>query len=461
MEKTREIYKYIFDKVLKMTDDGFIIIDTEGIVIDINESYCNFFSKNKEDIVGKSIVDLIPTTKMIDIVKKKYKEEGVIHPYLEGTAKETKAIVSRSYVENDDGEVIAGVAQVKFRLQTLDVVKKLTTEHEQLEYYREEYKRYHTDKCSFDDIIGSSPLFIKNKIAGMKASVTNFSVLLTGETGTGKGVFARAIHNNSSRSDKPIVTIDCASIPNELFESELFGYEEGAFTGARKGGKKGKFFIAHGGTVFLDEVGDMPLKMQAKLLRVLQEKEIDPVGSLKAIPIDVRVIAATKRDVTEMIKNGEFREDLFYRLNVINIEMVPLRDRKDDILEMADYFLSELNREKKTSKIFSKEVLKSFKEYQWPGNVRELDNIIKSAYASADNLYIDLVDLPSRMISNNLIEKITPGKSYYEMVDNYERLLLESTLNKNNWNCQKTADELKMHRSVIYKKINKFNLKKN
>jgi len=460
MKTTKEIYKYIFDIVLKMTDDGFIIIDTEGIVIDINEPYCNFFSKKKEDIVGKSIIELIPTTKMIDIVKKKYKEEGVIHPYLEGTAKETKAIVSRSYVENDSGDVIAGVAQIKFKLQSLDIVKKLTTEHEQLEYYREEYQRFHGNKCSFDDIIGSSSIFIKNKIAGMKASRTNFSVLLTGETGTGKGVFARAIHNNSARSDKPMVTIDCASIPNELFESELFGYEEGAFTGAKKGGKKGKFFIANGGTVFLDEIGDMPLKMQAKLLRVLQDKEIEPVGSLKAIPIDVRVIAATKRDVLEMIKDGQFREDLFYRLNVINIEMVPLRDRKEDIIEMGDYFLAELNREKKTSKAFSKEVLKAFKEYMWPGNVRELDNIIKSAYASADNLCINLVDLPSRMVSNILIEEIPTGKSYYEMVDNYEKLLLEAALNKNNWNCLKTAQELKMHKSVIYKKIKKFNLKK-
>ena len=460
MESSKKIHKYIFDKVLEMTDDGFIVIDTEGNVLDINEVYCNFFSKKKGDIVGKSITELIPTTKMIDIVKKKYTEEGAVHFFSGGTAKETRAIVSRSYVENDHGEVIAGVAQVKFRLQTLDIAKKLTAEYEQLEFYREEYQRYHTNKCSFGDIIGSSPTFNQNKIAGMKASKTNFSVLLTGETGTGKGVFARAIHNNSSRSNKPMVTIDCASIPNELFESELFGYEEGAFTGAKKGGKKGKFFIANGGTVFLDEIGDMPLKMQAKLLRVLQEKEIEPVGGLKAIPIDVRVIAATKRDIIEMVKNGEFREDLFYRLNVINIELVPLRNRKDDIIEMAEHFLTGLNNERKTSKIFSKEVIKAFKKYQWPGNVRELDNIIKSAYASADDLYINLVDLPSRMISNSLIERIPSGKPYFELMDNYEKLILEAALKRNDWNCQKTAKELEVHRSVIYKKISKFNLKK-
>ncbi|MGF6907449.1 sigma-54 interaction domain-containing protein [Fusobacterium sp. PH5-44] len=461
MEKSKEMYKYIFDQVLKMTDDGFIVIDTNGIVLDINEQYCNFFSQKKEDIIGNSIYDIIPNSKMIDIIKHKYKEEGVIHTFIKGTTTERKVIVSRSYVEDDHGEIIAGVAQVKFRLQTLDIAKKLTTEYEQLEYYKEQYQRYITDTCSFDNIIGSSPLFLKNKIAGLKASQTNFSVLLTGETGTGKGVFARAIHNSSARANKPLVTIDCASIPDELLESELFGYEEGAFTGAKKGGKKGKFFIANGGTVFLDEIGDMPLKMQGKLLRVLQEKEIDPVGSLKPIPIDVRIIAATRKNINEMVKNGEFREDLFYRINVINIEMVPLRERRDDIIEMANYFLSYLNKERKTTKVFSKDVKKAFKEYLWPGNIRELDNIIKSAYASADDLYIDLLDLPSRMVNNHTAKNISSNKSFSELIDDYEKSILKSTLERNNWNCQKTADELKMHRSAIYKKINRYNLKKN
>ncbi|MDR1831870.1 MAG: sigma 54-interacting transcriptional regulator [Fusobacteriaceae bacterium] len=453
----KEEYKHIFDQLIEMSEDGFIVVDTKGNVTDINESYCNFFGKKKEDVIGKTILNIIPNSKMIDIVQNHFREYGVIHTYVAGTSKERKIIVSRSYVEDEEGKVVAGVAQVKFRLQSLDVAKKLMAEYDQLEYYREEYKRIGRGRSSFDDIIGSSPSFLKNKVDGVKAANTSFSVLLTGETGTGKEVFANAIHNTSARSNKPMVSIDCASIPEELLESELFGYEEGAFTGAKKGGKKGKFLIANGGTIFLDEIGDMPLKMQAKLLRVLQERKIEPIGSLETIPIDVRIIAATRKDLQQMIRNGEFREDLFYRLNVINIEMVPLRERKDDILEIANYFLDELNREMRMAKLFSKEVLKIFKEYTWPGNIRELDNVIKSAYASSDDMYIGLVDLPSRMVTMSK-PVLDERRSLHELLESYERDILEAALERNGWNCNDTAREMQIHRTVIYKKIKKYGL---
>ncbi|MDR3258012.1 MAG: sigma 54-interacting transcriptional regulator [Fusobacteriaceae bacterium] len=459
MKMPQEIYKYIFDQVLQMTEDGFIVVDTDGTVIDINDQYCDFFNEKRENIVGKSIKNIIPNSKMIDIVKNRFREEGAVHTYITGTTREKKVLVSRSYVENDNGEIVAGVAQIKFRLQTLDIAKKLITEYEQLEYYKEEYQRIGMGKISFANIIGSSPAFLKNKESGIKAAKTSFSVLLTGETGTGKEIFAKAIHNDSPRANKPMVSIDCAAIPEELLESELFGYEEGAFTGAKKGGKKGKFFIANGGTIFLDEIGDMPLKMQAKLLRVLQEREIEPIGSLETIPINVRIIAATRKNLNQMIKNGEFREDLFYRLNVINIEMVPLRERKDDIIEMANYFLEELNKEMKTIKILSKNVLRCFKEYSWTGNIRELDNVIKSAYASSDDLYIDLVDLPSRITKSDIIsEKNDTKKPLYELVMNYEKDIIISALERNNWNCNEAAKEMKIHRSIIYRKIKKYKI---
>ncbi|MDR1835904.1 MAG: sigma 54-interacting transcriptional regulator [Fusobacteriaceae bacterium] len=458
MKIPKEKYKHIFEQLIEMSEDGFIVVDTEGIVRDINESYCNFFGKKKEEVIGKTILNIIPNSKMIDIVQNHYREFGVVHTYVAGTSKERKIIVSRSYVEDEAGSVVAGVAQVKFRLQSLDVAKKLMAEYDQLEYYREEYRRMGRGRCSFDDIIGSSDAFLKTKIDGIKAAKTSFSVLLTGETGTGKEVFANAIHNTSSRAKNLMVSIDCASIPEELLESELFGYEEGAFTGAKKGGKKGKFFIANGGTIFLDEIGDMPLKMQAKLLRVLQERKIEPVGSLESIPIDVRIIAATRKNLHQMIKSGEFREDLFYRLNVINIELAPLRERKDDSIEIANCFLEELNREMRTVKVFSKDVLKVFREYTWPGNIRELDNVIKSAYASSDGLYIGLMDLPSRMVANNAISGGDESKSLHELMENYERDILESALERNNWNCNETAREMKIHRTVIYKKLKKYGL---
>jgi PAS domain S-box-containing protein len=458
MKMESGLYKYIFDKILKMSDDGFIITDTNGVVTDINETYCKFLNEKMENIVGKNILNIIPSSKLIDIMKNKYTEEGVIHTYVTGNTRENKVILNRSYVENDKSEIIGGVGQVKFKFQTLDIAKKFIAEYEELEYYKEEYHKIGRNKFSFENIIGSSPNFMRIKADGLKAARTNFSVLLTGETGTGKEVFAKAIHNNSSRAQKPIVNIDCAAIPEELMESELFGYEEGAFTGAKRGGKKGKFLIADGGTLFLDEIGDMPLKMQAKLLRVLQEREISPVGSLETIPIDVRIIAATRKDLPKMIENEEFREDLYYRLNVINIEMIPLRERKSDIVEMANYFLQGLNQEMKGIKVLSKEVTNYFREYHWPGNIRELDNVIKSAYASSGELYIVPIDLPLRIMNNKKRNDTESQILLPKLVENYEKELLETVLEKNNWNCSDAAKEMGIHRSAIYKKIKKYGL---
>lgn len=454
------LHMHIFEKVSSMSDDGFIVVNRKGEVIHINEKYCSFLGTTKEKALGKSIFNIIPNSMMLDVMEKKYCEECVIQTYIIGIEKEKSAIVSRSYVENEEGEVIAGVAQVKFRLQTLDVAKKLMKDYVELEYYKEQYLNSKKYICSFEKMVGKSKSFLEVKRIGIKASKTNFPVLITGKTGTGKEVFARAIHANSERAEKLMVSINCAAIPEDLLESELFGYEEGSFTGAKKGGKKGKFFIANGGTIFLDEIGDMPLSMQAKLLRVLQEKEIDPIGSTSSIPIDVRVIAATRKNLPEMIEKGEFREDLYYRLNVINIEMPPLCDRKEDILELAGFFLNKLNLEYKTVTGFSKEVKKCLKEYSWPGNVRELDNVIKSAYAINDNFMIELKDLPSKMVENSQHISGTEETGLENLMENYEKNLIISFLKKNHWNCSEAANKMGIHRSVLYKKIKKYNIEK-
>ena len=455
------LHMHIFEKVSSMSDDGFIVVNRKGEVIHINEKYCSFLGTTKEKALGKSIFNIIPNSMMLDVMEKKYCEECVIQTYIIGIEKEKSAIVSRSYVENEEGEVIAGVAQVKFRLQTLDVAKKLMKDYVELEYYKEQYLNSKKYICSFEKMVGKSKSFLEVKRIGIKASKTNFPVLITGKTGTGKEVFARAIHANSERAEKLMVSINCAAIPEDLLESELFGYEEGSFTGAKKGGKKGKFFIANGGTIFLDEIGDMPLSMQAKLLRVLQEKEIDPIGSTSSIPIDVRVIAATRKNLPEMIEKGEFREDLYYRLNVINIEMPSLCDRKEDILELAGFFLNKLNLEYKTVTGFSKEVKKCLKEYSWPGNVRELDNVIKSAYAINDNFIIELKDLPSKMVDNTQhIPENEDNLTLENIMGEYEKKIIIKFLKKNHWNCNETANKMGIHRSVLYKKIKKYNIEK-
>lgn len=227
-------YKNIVSQILKMTSDGFIITDTEGNVREINKQYADFFGKSRSEIIGKSILNIIPNSKMIDIVKHKFSEEDAVHKYIDGEAKGNSVIVSRSYVEDEDGNVVAGVAQVKFKVQTLAVAKKLMNEYEELEYYREEFQ----NQNRVDNIIGSDPKFREIVKECLKVAKTDIPVLLTGETGTGKEVMAKALHTNSLRCDKPFVSINCAAIPFELLESELFGYMDGAFTGAKRGGKK-------------------------------------------------------------------------------------------------------------------------------------------------------------------------------------------------------------------------------
>lgn len=463
MEINHNRYKYIFDEILSLSDDGFIVVDTQGIITDINDQYCKYLKTTKEEAVGRVIKEIIPNTKMLDIIENAYKEEGAILRLQEqrDDVEDATFFVNRSCVYDDNKKVIAGVAQVKFRLQTLNSAKKLIQEYAELEFYKEEYRKKNTGYCSFDTVLGESPKFRELKKKGLKAARTSFSVLLTGETGTGKEVFATAIHYSSDRCEKPMVSINCAAIPGELLESELFGYEEGAFTGAKKGGKKGKFELANKGTLFLDEIGDMPLGMQAKLLRVLQEREVEKIGSYKPIPVDVRIIAATRKNLYEMMQNGEFREDLYYRLNVINIEMIPLRGRQEDILELSNHFLKRLNNDYKTAITLSKEVKECFKSYSWPGNVRELDNVIKSAYASCENFIIQLSDLPSKMVSRHRYGTFeeSDGKKLSQIMDDYEKNIIIEALNRNEWNCQSAADELGIHRSAIYKKITKHEIK--
>lgn len=450
-------YKNIVSQILKMTSDGFIITDTEGNVREINKQYADFFGKSRSEIIGKSILNIIPNSKMIDIVKHKFSEEDAVHKYIDGEAKGNSVIVSRSYVEDEDGNVVAGVAQVKFKVQTLAVAKKLMNEYEELEYYREEFQ----NQNRVDNIIGSDTKFREIVKECLKVAKTDIPVLLTGETGTGKEVMAKALHTNSLRYDKPFVSINCAAIPFELLESELFGYMDGAFTGAKRGGKKGKFQLVNGGTIFLDEIGDMPSSMQAKLLRVLQEKEIEPLGSEKSILLDVRVVAATRQDLEAKMKDGSFREDLYYRLSVFNIYIPPLRERGGDSLELAEFFLDELNHKYKTYKTFSKAVKAYFLKYQWPGNVREVNNVVQSAYAISTENIIDINDIPARMLQQEkpAINLDKNKKSLGQMVDDYEKEVILELLKKHKGNCLEAAKEAGIHKSNFYRKLQKYGIK--
>ena len=455
-----DLYSTVFQEFMKVTDDGFIIVDPNGIILEINQQYCDFLGKNREDVIGKAISEEISNTRMYDILKAGSRGDtlsGVhIHHYMEVDTNDNlkrSAMVDRFCFFDSDGHLMGAAAHMYFKEPTLKMTTSLV--EEELQYYKEEYQKANASHGGVDRIIGVSPQITDLKKRLLKVSRRDFPVLITGETGTGKEVFAKALHAESQRRDKPIISINCAAIPSELLESELFGYEEGAFTGARKGGKIGKFQLADGGTLFLDEIGDMPLNLQVKLLRVLQEHEIERVGGTKTIPIDVRIIAATRQNLPEMIANGAFREDLYYRLNVIGLEMVPLRERPEDILLYASNTLDELNQQYKTSTVLSDGAKRRLREYAWPGNVRELNNVITSAYASCDTVMIDEMDLPTRLIAKSRTGEDQPPVRLPDMMAEYESAIIRDTLRRNNQNCKAAAQELGIDRSLLYRKMRK------
>ena len=455
-----DLYSTVFQALMAVTNDGFIIVDPDGIILDINQKYCDFLGKHREDVIGKPIKEEISNTKMYEILKAGAKGDtanGVhIHRYIEADTNDNikrSAMVDRFCFFGADGQLMGAAAHMYFKEPTIQMTSSLI--EEELQYYKEEYQKAHTSQSSVDRIIGISPQIEELKRRLLKVAKRDFPVLITGETGTGKEVFAKALHMESLRRDKPIISINCAAIPADLLESELFGYEEGAFTGAKKGGKIGKFQLADEGTLFLDEIGDMPLNLQAKLLRVLQEREIERVGGTKSIPIDVRIVAATRQELPEMIANGFFREDLYYRLNVISLEMVPLRERPEDIPLYASDTLEKLNQQYKTNTILSDGAKRRLREYNWPGNVRELINVITSAYASCDTMMIDEIDLPSRLIAKSRNGAGQPPMRLPDMMAEYEAAIIRDTLRRNNQNCKAAAQELGIDRSLLYRKMRK------
>lgn len=315
-------------------------------------------------------------------------------------------------------------------------------------------KRY-----SFSNIIGRSQkmLYIYQVIEKVAKSTT--SVLIYGESGTGKELVARAIHYNSPRADEPFVSVNCGALPETLLESELFGHEKGSFTGAIST-KEGLFEVANGGSFFLDEVGETSLAIQVKLLRVLQEREIKRVGGIKNIKVDVRVIAATSKDLEKELKEGNFREDLFYRLNVIPISLPPLKERREDIPVLAEHFLRRYaQREGKAKMEISPQAMKFLCDYNWPGNVRELENVIERAVTLSETEVISAKELSQNLKEGVLASREEEGLTLKAKTDEYEKGLILEKLRSTGWNVSEAARQLKLTRQDLQYKIKKYGLK--
>ena len=458
-------YKLIFEELMDKSEDGFIVIDSHGVITDINDKYCDFLGRRKENILGHPIEQIISTTSMYDVMNRRQRgdDQGSIymHPYIASETKgsrHTYAIANRFCIFDENEQLIGAMAQMKFKERSLDIAHEvLKAEHA---YYKSEYQNQMLNTSGFDKYLGNDSKINALRQMGLKVAKTDFSVLITGETGTGKELIAKSIHIESDRANEPMVCVNCGAIPMELMESEMFGYEEGAFTSARKGGKIGKFQLANHGTLFLDEIGDLPLPLQVKLLRVLQEHEIEKVGGTKPIPVDVRIIAATRKNLQQMMEEGTFRADLYYRLAVVTIDTIPLREHPEDIMLYANVFLQQLNHKFKTNVLFSKNAGRCLLKYSWPGNVRELDNVISSAFISSDQMMIDLSDLPSKI--SDAVRHEIPAEENQEtlksLVNQYEADIIRETLKKYDYNITASARHLGIERSLLYKKMKKFNI---
>ena len=364
--------------------------------------------------------------------------------------------VSRLPVVDENNRVI-GIVTGNDALQALERKTRRS-----LSYYQQELTRTRDYQYTFDNLIGRGERIKWLKREAQVAARTNSTILISGESGTGKELLAHAIHCASPRSNAPFIKVNCAAVPEHLLESELFGYEEGSFTGAKKGGKLGKFELADGGTIFLDDIGDMPLAMQAKLLRVLQEREVEKIGRTDVVRVDVRVIAATNKDLEQMVKEKEFREDLYYRLNVIDLHLPALRDRREDIPLLIEHFLKTLGTELgRKIKGITPQAENLLVQYDWPGNIRELRNSLERAIALSLNDVLDVEDFKGLSGDDVPVKPtvpVMPVGTLAEAVEKAERETIKNALSYTNYNKVATARVLGVHRSLLYRKLKQLGL---
>lgn len=445
------------EKALDNIQFGTLVVDAEGIVTFYSKSYEDFLGIPREKVLGHHVTEVIENTRMHVVLQTGEPEIG-----WKQKIKGQNMVVQRVPIRDKAGKIIGVVGQVMFRdvAEITELAQKLNLLESKLEHYERELEHLRSSRYTFDHIIGTSPAIEKAKRLALKASDGNSTVLLLGESGVGKELFAHAIHHASPRRSKAFVRVNCSSIPRELMESELFGYEAGAFTGAGRRGKPGKFELANQGSIFFDEIGDMPLEMQAKLLRVLQEKEVERVGGTKTLAVDFRLVATTNVDPEALVKAGRLRRDLFYRLNVVPIRIPPLRERREDIPAVSRHLLARLREEQGVRPLgISPEVLDLFQRYDWPGNIRELVNVLERASYAADGPQIEMEHLPL-FLQDVRGERAGErrGSNLRLAVQEAERDAVLQALKMARGNKAKAAKLLGIHRTGLYQKLAPLNL---
>ncbi|SFR05701.1 sigma-54-dependent Fis family transcriptional regulator [Desulfoscipio geothermicus] len=431
------------EAVVDAAYEGVLAIDEHGVITHCNRSAARMLGISKEQLIGQPVREIFTEMPLTEVLRK------------------GKGFNSREFFMNLHGRKLHFLITARPIRSESGIAGVVTTFKDFREAQKMAYQIITSQEMlNFDDIIGESKAIREVKSQAAKIARSNSTVLIVGESGTGKEIFARAIHAASPHGHKPFVPINCGAIPEHLLESEFFGYEEGAFTGARRGGKPGKFELANGGTIFLDEIGNMSLYLQAKLLRVLQERQIERVGGTQVIPVDIRVIAATNNDLQDMVRRGRFREDLYYRLSVIPLVVPPLRERREDIPLLLEYYMRRFAKLLgKNITGFSARALKICLEYPWPGNIRELINAVEYAINLEEGAQILPESLPPRL--RNREQRLVVNSVEIKPLEQLEKEAISRALEHYGWTDEgkmRAAAALGISRATIYRKINKYRL---
>lgn len=464
MGKVREILEHpYFKKILNALSDGVLISDGEGRVLWLNTACANFSNKSKSFLIGKSVY-LLEEMGVFkpSVTKMVIEKQALVSTVQTSKGKDLRFIVTGYPIKDEEGKIDCIIAQTKDITEIVHTTTELEETQLLLKRYSQEIMRINYEKQADSYYFTSqSPAYLSLLQTIDKIAPAESTVLLSGETGVGKNVIAQQIHGLSERGNEPFVEINCGAIPESLIESELFGYVKGAFTGANKGGKAGLIKMADGGTLFLDEIGELPIHLQAKLLQFLQQRKFLPVGSTEYQTADVRVLAATNLDLMEEVKKGNFRSDLFYRLNVLPVRIPSLKERKEDIIGLVQYNLEKYNKKHKRNCRLSADVMDIFQHCDWPGNIRELENLIERLVVIAPEHEIQVKDLPAHMREKEVnafdLSSFNRGDSLNEVLESVEKSIISKAYAQFK-TTRKTAEELGVSQSLLMRRLKKYNL---
>lgn len=470
MPSSNEIKEYLLENYLDYTygalefsTDGIFISDSNGVTVYVNPAYEDISGLKRTEILGVNLKTLLEQNAFNESASLKVLETNqsvsLIHRYASGRT----ALTTAAPIYNSESEIIGAICNTRNIEDLIDLKKELEKVNLIKQRYSQELQLLRKEHFNVKGLIYKSEAMGETLKLASNAAKFESTILITGESGTGKEVVAKFIYQNSNRSDKPFIKVNCAAIPEDLFESELFGYMRGAFTGASNDGKAGMFELANTGTILLDEIGELTMPIQSKLLRVLQEHEIYRIGGTEPVELDVRVIASTNRNLSEEVKKGNFREDLYFRLNVVPINIPPLRYRSDDVTEMINYFMKNLNSKYNKNVVMSKETVKALVNYSWPGNVRELENIVEYMFIMNDREEIGFEQLPDKILNEHVLQDdyihSNGGKGKLDyLMGVYEKIILRSALSKHN-SLRQAAKALGINPSTLSRKVKKYDIK--